>query len=112
MRNTIDFLKIKNGDLGAVNFNNMIPVIDSYYSLIDLNQATLTLNEEKYQKLLKEQLAWLNANYIQVKDKSYKLYILYNKGRLPKNIRERCCNFKLLEGKCLEYTERKNESNV
>lgn len=112
MKNTIDFLKIKNGDLGAVNFNNMIPVIDSYYSLIDLNQTTLTLNEEKYQKLLKEQLAWLNANYIQVKDKSYKLYILYNKGRLPKNIRERCCNFKLLEEKCLEYTERKNESNV
>ena len=26
MKNTIDFLKIKNGELGAVNFNNMIPV--------------------------------------------------------------------------------------
>ena len=101
---TIDFLKIKNGELGAVNFNNMIPVKSDYYSIIDLNQSTLTLNEAKYQKLLKEQLAWLNANYIQVKDKSYKLYTLYNKGKLPETMRERCCNFKLLEEKCLKYT--------
>lgn len=105
MKNTIDFLKIKNGELGAVNFNNMIPVKSDYYSIIDLNQSTLTLNEEKYQKLLKEQLAWLNANYIQVKDKSYKLYTLYNKGKLPETVRERCCNFKLLEEQCLKYTE-------
>ena len=72
--------------------------------IILLNQSTLTLNEAKYQKLLKEQLAWLNANYIQVKDKSYKLYTLYNKGKLPETMRERCCNFKLLEEKCLKYT--------
>ena len=47
MKNTIDFLKIKNGELGAVNFNNMIPVKSDYYSIIDLNQSTLTLNEAK-----------------------------------------------------------------
>ena len=82
----------------------IFPVKSDYYSIIDLNQSTLTLNEAKYQKLLKEQLAWLNANYIQVKDKSYKLYTLYNKGKLPETMRERCCNFKLLEEKCLKYT--------
>ena len=27
MKNKLDFFKIKNGELGAVNFNNMIPVI-------------------------------------------------------------------------------------
>lgn len=27
MKNTLDFLKIKNGELGAINFNNMIPVM-------------------------------------------------------------------------------------
>ena len=26
MKNTLDFFKIKDGELGAVNFNNMIPV--------------------------------------------------------------------------------------
>ena len=91
--NTINFFKIKNGELGAVNFNNMIPVNKNNYSLVDLNKETLTISELKYQKLLREQLAWLNANYQQVKNKSFKLYQLYNEGRLPQNIKLRCCNF-------------------
>ena len=103
MKNTVDFFKIKNGELGAVNFNNMIPVNEKNYSLVDLNKETLTVAELKYQKLLREQLEWLNANYYQVKNKSFKLYQLYNNGNLPENIKSRCCNFKLLEEKCLEY---------
>lgn len=103
MKNAVDFFKIKNGELGAVNFNNMIPVTEKNYSLVDLNKETLTVAELKYQKLLKEQLDWLNANYYQVKNKSFKLYQLYNNGKLSENIKARCCNFKLLEEKCLEY---------
>lgn len=103
MKNTLDFFKIKNGELGVVNFNNMIPVNKNNYSLVDLNKETLTISELKYQKLLREQLAWLNANYQQVKNKSFKLYQLYNEGRLPQNIKLRCCNFKLLEEKCTKY---------
>ena len=105
MKNTIDFFKIKDGDLGAVNFNNMIPVNENNYSLVDLNKETLTIEELKYQKLLKEQLAWLNANYQQVKNKSSKLYQLHSNGKLPDNIEARCCNFKLLEEKCVEYNK-------
>ncbi len=103
MKNTLDFLKIKNGELGAVNFNNMIPVKENNYTLINLDKVPLTISEQKYQKLLKEQLSWLNKNYNQVKDKSLRLYTLYNSKRLPINIRGRCCNFKLLEKKCNEY---------
>ena len=103
MKNTVDFFKIKNGELGAVNFNNMIPVNKNNYSLVELNKETLTISEFKYQKLLREQLEWLNANYYQVKNKSFKLYNLYNNGKLPENIMKRCCNFKLLEEKCNEY---------
>ena len=103
MKNTLDFFKIKNGELGAVNFNNMIPVNKYNYSLIDLNKEALTISEMKYQKLLKEQLNWLNSNYNQVKNKSYKLYNLYFNNHLPKNIKNRCCNFILLEQKCKEY---------
>ncbi|MBP3284240.1 MAG: type III toxin-antitoxin system ToxN/AbiQ family toxin [Clostridia bacterium] len=101
MKNTIDFLKIKEVELGAVNFN-MIPVGKNNYSLVDLNKEVLTLAEKKYQKLLKEQLAWLNSNYHQVKNKSFRLYELYNKGKLPENIKSRCCDFKLLEEMCLQ----------
>ena len=103
MKNTVDFFKIKNGELGAVNFNNMIPVNENNYSLVELNKETLTMSELKYQKLLREQLEWLNANYYQVKNKSFKLYELYNNGKLPENIMKRCCNFKLLEEKCKQY---------
>ena len=103
MKNTVDFFKIKGGELGAVNFNNMIPVNEKNYTLVDLNKETLTVAELKYQRLLREQLAWLNANFHQVKNKSFKLYRLYNEGRLSKNIMDRCCNFKLLEEKCMEY---------
>ncbi len=103
MKNTVDFFKIKNGELGAVNFNNMIPVKENNYTLVDLDKNALTVQETKYQKLLKEQLSWLNANYNQVKTKSFKLYSLYNKGCLKENIKNRCCNFKVLETKCLEY---------
>ena len=78
MKNTLDFIKIQGGELGALNFNNMIPVSIDNYSLVDLNKETLTVSEMKYQKLLREQLAWLNANYNQVKNKSFKLYKLYN----------------------------------
>ena len=38
MRNTLDFFKIKDGELGVINFNNMIPVNKDSYKLIDLNK--------------------------------------------------------------------------
>lgn len=106
MKNTIDFFKIKDGELGAVNFNNMIPVDKESYSLVDLNKKSVTSAELKYQKLLTEQLNWLNAHYFQIKNKSFKLYTLYNNNKLPQNIKERCCNFKLLEDKCQTWQEK------
>lgn len=105
MKNTLDFFKIKDGELGAVNFNNMIPVKEKNYSLINLNEKVKTIEEMKYQKMLREQLLWLNANYYQIKNKSMKLYNLYNNGKLPENIKSRCCNFKLLEEKSEEYNK-------
>lgn len=97
MKNTIDFFKIKDGELGAVNFNNMIPVNRNNYSLLDLDSKPISIPEIKYQKLMKEQIVWLNENYIQVKNKSYKLYNLYKNDKLASNIKSRCCNFTLLE---------------
>lgn len=67
MSNTIDFFKIDNGVLGAINFNNMIPVSKDNYEVISLNRYNLSKEESKYQELLKNQIEWLNKNYIQVK---------------------------------------------
>lgn len=76
MHNTLNFVKIDNGKLGAINFNNMIPVQLCNYEIIDLNKKLNNKNDIKYQKLLKEQLNWLNKNYIQM-SVNLKKYIHY-----------------------------------
>lgn len=103
MKNTIDFLKIKNGELGAINFNNMIPVLTTNFTLLDLDKSYKRTSDKLYNKLLQEQLLWLNSNKKQVKTKAIKLYQLYISNKLSDNIKERCCNYKLLEEKCIEY---------
>ena len=98
LKNKIDFLKIDNGNLGAVNFNNMVPVKDD--NIIHLN---LEDEDRKDTKLLKEQIFWLNRNREKLYNKSKQLYDRYKKGILSTNIINRCCNFPLLEEKCNEY---------
>ena len=106
MKNTIDFLKIDLGKLGAVNFNNMIPVFCENYNIINLEEKVNKKSDILYQNLLKNQLSWLNANYKQLQNKAYKLYNLHKSGKLSKRIYDRCCDFKLLEKVCKEYNKK------
>lgn len=104
MKNTMDFLKIDNGKLGAINFNNMIPVINNQYQLVDLGVNNNVLDRQ-YKTMLQKQLYWLNANIYQVQYASLNLYFRYCNDTLPSNIKARCCNFKLLEEKAKLYKE-------
>ena len=104
MRTTLDFLKIDNGNLGAINFNNMLPVTDKNIIKLDLDKVCFTKEEEKYTKMLKEQIFWLNRHDDKLYGRSKKLYDKYNDGTLNQNIAQRCCDFKLLEEKCIEYS--------
>jgi hypothetical protein F3_08606 len=101
----IDFMKLDSGKLGAINFNNMLPVTEANIIRIDLDKKTLDKTEKKYMKLLKEQIYWLNRNSNQLIGRSKKLYEKYNAGTLSLNVAKRCCNFKLLEEKCNEYNK-------
>ena len=103
LKSKLDFLKIDNGKLGAINFNNMLPVTENNIIKLDLNKECLTKSEEKYTKLLKEQIYWLNRNDEKLYGRSKKLYDKYIDGTLDSSIAERCCDFKLLEEKCVEY---------
>lgn len=76
LKSKLDFLKIDNGKLGAINFNNMLPVTKRNIMKLDLDKKCITKKEEKY----------INAT-------------------LDQNIAKRCCNFKLLEKKCKEYNK-------
>ncbi len=100
MKNTLDFLKLKDGKLGAINFNNMIPVMKNNYNIVTLHDLS-----DKYISLLDEQLSWINSHKIQIKNKSYKLYNLYKANKLPPNIKDRCCNYILLEEVCNKYNQ-------
>jgi len=105
MKNNIDIIKIDNGNLGVINFNNMIPVTNNNYILFDLYGESNSESERKRKELLKSQLLWLNKNNKIIRNKAIKLYTLYKEERLPKNVRDRCCNFILLEEKSKEYNK-------
>lgn len=94
MRNAADFIKIADGELGALNLNNMIPVIDNSFFLLDMNNQ-----DSHYRALLLKQLEWINQteNREIINRKSISLIEKHKSGKLKRNIRQRCCNFSLLE---------------
>ena len=81
----------------------MIPVLKNCYEIIDLNKKGMDEKETKYYMLFRDQYFWLNSHFIQIKKKSLKLYQMYINDKLPLNIKKRCCNYKLLEEKCVLY---------
>ena len=81
MKNNLDFIKIDKGNLGVVNFNNMIPITQKNYELLDLKSTPKNTSELKWQNLLKTQLLWLNKNIKNVKGKAFNLYNKYKKIR-------------------------------
>ena len=103
LKNTLDLIKIKNGEYGVVNFNNMIPVKNNTYEEFDLNKKSNNKKEMFRIELMNNQLRWLTSNKKEIYTKSKLLYNLYKNNKLPKNVKDRCCNFILLEEKCKEY---------
>lgn len=112
LRNTLDLIKIKNGEYGVINFNNMIPVTDDNYEEFDLNKKTTNKKESSWLLLLNNQLRWLTAHKSNIYLKSKLLYNLYREDKLPENVKNRCCNFLLLEEKCNEYIKEKTKITI
>lgn len=98
-----DVLKIKNGDLGVVNINNMIPVPNK--CLTETIPTIEIRNEEdrKYKKLLEEQITYLNNHKTLLYDKVSKFYTQYSKGHLGNRLSAITCDLKLLEIKSKEF---------
>lgn len=103
LKNTLDLIKIQDGMYGVVNFNNMIPVTNKNYIEFDLNKKSNDPKEMFRLELLKNQLRWLTSNKKIIITKSKLLYNLYKTNKLPQNVKSRCCNFPLLEEKCVLY---------
>lgn len=98
MRNTIDFRKINGGKLGAININNMIPVVPS--ALIHIN--IFAIKNCQYRRLM--QMQWLAIKKDEpkiIKSASALRRLIFSKDESlstnQKKIKERCCNLVLLE---------------
>lgn len=96
--NMIDIFKIKDGELGIVNINNMIPCVMEV-----LTEAIPNITDKRYKALLENQLSYINSKRDILLKKVKNFQSRYRKGFLQDNIMKRCCNFELLEEKALEY---------
>lgn len=95
----IDIFKIKNGELGVVNINNMIPT-----PIEELTEVLPTVTDIKYKKMLEGQLTFLNNHKAELFKKINHFQNMYRKGHLSPSILNRCCNFNLLEEMFKKYT--------
>ncbi len=105
IKNTLDIFRIDGGKMGVINYNNMIPVIKTNYEVFDLNKKAESLEEEKRLVLMRKQMRFITANQKEILSNSFLLYKLYKQNNLPERVKSRCCNFPLLEEKCIEYNK-------
>ena len=104
MKNGKDFRKINHGIYGAINFNNMIPVVTEALIEIDINN----MEDEKYKNLLLNQLNYVRADKTQIEKVASELHtlLLTADDKLSKydlQVKQRCCNIKILEENFLNY---------
>ena len=104
MKNGKDFRKINNGLYGAINFNNMIPVLDSALIAIDI----ANIADVKYRRLLQNQYNSIKADEKGILKTAENLRKLIfdaetNLSAHDKVIKQRCCDLVLLEEKYIEW---------
>ncbi|MGL5356516.1 MAG: type III toxin-antitoxin system ToxN/AbiQ family toxin [Cetobacterium sp.] len=96
----IDFIKLKNGELGAINLNNMLPVVENQILYFDIN----SLKDKKikeYNKFL-DQIRELNSKRDKIIKNANSLYKKVTVDEI-KGYKEKCCDFKLLEKVAQKY---------
>lgn len=98
MHNDKDFRKIDGGRLGAINFNNMIPVPDE--AIIPLRIS----NEQnpQYRRLLQNQYNAILSDWEPIQNTAETLHSLLfmpeaELSRRDRSVKSRCCNLPLLE---------------
>ena len=91
-------LKLDNGNLGLLGFNNMVPVPDSALIQFDINAET----DENYRNLLARQVRVCNKSKADVYDRASRTYydVVNKKNEFLMRI---SCNFRNLERACKEY---------
>lgn len=99
-----DVYKIDDGNLGIINLNNMIPVPEEAIIFFDISGV----QNEKYRILLTDQARIFHRDETRIKKKAERLYDMRYRDNTKESVKDRCCDFRLLEEKCVLYTARAN----
>lgn len=83
----------------------MIPVWKNCYEEYDLNTNNCSKSERLKRELIISQIRWINNNSKDIYYKVILLYKLYENNKLPSNVKDKCCDFPLLEEKYNNYNE-------
>lgn len=91
-------IKLDNGNLGLLGFNNMVPVHGDALLEFDIDSES----DEKYKELLKRQARICNKMKADILDHASRTYfdVVNNKNEFLVKI---SCNFKTLERACSDY---------
>lgn len=91
-------MKIDNGKLGLLGFNNMIPVHDAALISFDIDTET----DVQYAELLRRQISFINRSKADVLNHASQTYfsVVHKKNAFLLKI---CCDFKKLEHACKQY---------
>ncbi len=115
IKNNIDVFKIKNGKLGIINLNNMIPVLSHSKCREVINLSFLKnsndTKDNKYFYLLNDQLKFCKKNKRKLLEKAENIHKIFTKEfdelkDWQKKMYSRINNFKLLEFACEEYQDK------
>lgn len=101
-------LKIDNGNLGLIGFNNMIPVHNSALIEFDIDLEP----DAQYAELLRRQALWINKNKATIYSHANKTYCAAVNSINPHGFYSRvCCDFKKLEKACKNYNPNYKKSS-
>ncbi|MBF4805392.1 MAG: type III toxin-antitoxin system ToxN/AbiQ family toxin, partial [Pseudoleptotrichia goodfellowii] len=106
MKEQMDLIKLKNGKLGVINLNNMIPVISNnlYIEKIKLNDLRKSKieKERRYYFLLKEQHEFRIQNKEKILKKAEKVYETFTKEKSELTKREKFISKRVIDFKLME----------
>lgn len=91
-------MRIDEGKLGILGFNNMIPVHESALISFDVDKEP----NEQYADLLRRQISFINRRKADVLNHAAQTYIKATSGK-NKFLSSICCDFKKLERACKKY---------
>ena len=91
-------LKLNDGKLGIMGFNNMIPVLPECLVEFDISN----IEDEKYKMLLYNQLNYCNHNVTLIMHRAETTYRRQTSDKVPL-YQKICCNFRKLEKKLGNY---------